>query len=83
MRGFNVIAMDKNYKVLSLIRSTNLQWNRKFHKSGIFSIQIPLNQYIHGMKYIYTEKRPELGKITQINYVEQGKYKYIQLSGYF
>ena len=83
MSGFNVIAMDKNYEVLSLIRATNLQWNRKYHEAGIFSIQIPLKQYITGMKYIYTEKRPELGKITQINYAEQGKYKYIQLSGYF
>lgn len=83
MRGFNVMALDKNFQIVSLIRPTNLQWNRKYHESGIFSIQIPLNQYISEMKYIYTDKRPELGKITQVNYAEQGKYRYIQLSGYF
>ena len=83
MRGFNVIALDKNYQIVSLLRSTNLQWNRKYHEAGIFSIQIPINQYVSAMKYIYTKERTELGKITQINYVRQSQYKYIQLSGYF
>ena len=83
MKGFNTIALDKNYQIVSLIRSTNLQWSRKFHEAGTFSIQIPIEQYNSSIKYIYTKDRPELGKITQINYVRQQQYKYIQLSGYF
>ena len=83
MKGFNTIALDKNYQIVSLIRSTNLQWSRKFHEAGTFSIQIPIEQYNSSMRYIYTKDRPELGKITQINYVRQQQYKYIQLSGYF
>ena len=83
MKGFNVLALDKNYQIISLIRHTNLQWNRKYHEAGTFSIQIPYEQYHRDMKYIYTKDRPELGKITQINYQAKNHYANVQLSGYF
>lgn len=81
--GFNVIALDKNYQIVSLLRYTNLQWNRKYFEPGSFSLEIPLEQYNPQYKYIYTKDRPEMGKITQVNYVDQGSYRAIYLSGYF
>lgn len=83
MRGFNVLVLDKNYQIVSLICHTNLQWNRKYHESGTFSIQIPYEQYRQDMRYVYTKDRPELGKITQVNYRVQNNYSNVQLSGYF
>lgn len=46
-------------------------------------MQLPLEQYSTDIKYIYTKDRPEMGKVNQINYLDQNGYRYIQLSGYF
>lgn len=81
--GFNVIALDENYEIVSLLRYTNLQWNRKYFEPGIFSLEIPLEQYDSRYVYIYTKDRPEMGKITQVNYIDMGEYRAIYLSGYF
>ena len=83
MKAFNVIALDKDFQVVSLLRSTNLQWSRKYYEAGTFSVQIPIEQYSPDIKYIYTKSRPEIGKVIQKNYLNQRKYKNIQLSGYF
>ena len=82
-KGFNVIALDMNYRIVSLLRCTNIQWNRKYYEPGSFSLEIPLEQYESSYKYIYTKDRPEMGEITQINYINQGGYKAINLSGFF
>lgn len=83
MASFNVMALDRNFNLVALLRYTNLQWSRKYHESGVFSLQIPIEQYDPSFKYIYTNDRPETGKITQINYVHSNGQKFIQLSGYF
>lgn len=83
MASFNLIALDVDFNIAALIRCTNIQWSRKYHEPGIFSVQIPLEQYDPSFKYIYTKDRPEVGKITQINYVNSNNYRYIQLSGRF
>lgn len=83
MTSFNVIALDVNFNVAALLRYTNIQWSRKYHECGTFSIQIPLEQYDPSFEYIYTKDRPEVGKITQINYIDSNNYRYMQLSGFF
>lgn len=83
MASFNVMALDRNFNLVALLRYTNLQWSRKYHESGTFSLQIPLEQYDPSFKYIYTNDRPETGRISQINYVHSRGQRFIQLSGYF
>lgn len=83
MASFNVIALDAGFNVAALLRYTNLQWSRKYHECGTFSMQIPLEQYDPSFKYIYTKDRPEMGKIVQINYVNNSGRQYMQLSGFF
>lgn len=83
MASFNVMALDRHFNLVALLRYTNLQWSRKYHESGTFSIQIPLEQYDPSFKYVYTSDRPETGKITQVNYTHDSGQKFIQLSGYF
>lgn len=83
LKGFEVIALDEDFNIVQLLRYTNLQWNRKYYESGIFSLEIPLEQYLPSFKYIYTNKRPEMGRITQINYIETEKGRSMHLSGYF
>lgn len=82
-KSFNVIALDEAFNIVSLLRYTNLQWNRKYYETGTFSVQIPLEQYSSKIKYIYTKDRPELGIVSQLNYVNQSGYRNVQLSGYF
>lgn len=83
MKGFNVIALDGRFGIVSLLRYTNLQWNRKYHEPGTFSIQIPLEQYSSEINYIYTKDRREIGQVSQVNYINQSGYKNVNLSGYF
>lgn len=83
MKNINLIALNADFEIISLLSYTNLQWNRKYHKSGYFSVQIPLKQYRNDIQYIYTKDRPEMGKVTQINYIGKNGYRAIQLSGYF
>lgn len=83
MNGFNTIALNENYEIISLLRYTNLQWRRKYYEPGTFSMQIPLEQYDENIKFIYTKDRPELGVVTQKNYISRTGYRYIALSGFF
>ena len=82
-KGFNLIALDSSYQIVALLRCTNIQWNRKYYESGTFSLEIPLEQYDSSYQYIYTKDRPEMGMITQINFINQSGYKAINLSGHF
>lgn len=82
MKTFEVMALGEDFELLSLLRYTNLQWNRKYNESGTFSIEIPFEQYDPGFCYIYTKDRPELGVIQQINYIDKGQ-RTVNLSGYF
>lgn len=81
--SFNIIALDKDYNIVSLLRYTNLQWSRKYTEPGTFSIRLPLEQYKSNFAYIYTKDRPEMGKINQVNYISGEGFKFIQISGYF
>lgn len=83
MISFDIMALDASFDIVAFLKYTNVQWSRKYHECGTFSIQIPLEQYNPSFEYIYTKSRPEVGKITQINYVGAASYRYIQLSGYF
>lgn len=80
---FDVIALDKDFNVASLVTYSNLQWSRKYHEAGTFSVSVLMSQYSSDWKYIYTKDRPEVGKITQVNYLTQGSMAMIVLSGYF
>lgn len=83
MASINVMALDRDFNLVALLRYTNLQWTRKYHESGFFSLQIPLEQYDPSFKYLYTKDRPETGRIIQTNYVDNNGQRSIQLSGYF
>lgn len=80
---FYLMALDKDFNMITPLYPTNIQWNRKYHAPGSFSIQLPLEQYSADIKYIYTKDRPELGKVSQLNYMSQDGYQRIQLSGFF
>ena len=80
---FYLMALDKDFNMITPLYPINVQWNRKYHEPGSFSIQLPLNQYSESIKYIYTKDRPEMGKISQKNYAEENGCAFMQLSGYF
>lgn len=83
MKAFDVLALDKNYEIIAIVDFTLLQWSRKWHECGSFSMSVPLEQYSSEWEYIYASDRPEIGRISQINYIEQNNMKMMMLSGYF
>jgi hypothetical protein len=42
---FEIMALDENFEIVSLISYANLQWTRKFHEVGTFSVQLRGRQY--------------------------------------
>lgn len=82
-KGFDILVLNKSYQIVTLLNYTLLQWNRRYFESGNFSIEIPIELYSTEFEYIYTKDRPELGKITQVNFYIKDGYKSVYLSGYF
>lgn len=80
---FEVWGLDKDFNIIQILRYSNLQWRRRYYEAGTFSIQIPVEQYDASIKYIYSKDRPEVGEISQINYMESKGTKTFALSGYF
>ena len=80
---FTLKALDENFNLVALIAYSNLQWNRKFHEPGSFSMIVDSNQDTTDWRYVYTEKRREVGKITQKNWKRDKNHTTITLSGYF
>lgn len=77
------MALNAEFELISLLCPVNTQWNRNYYESGTFSIQLPIEQYRQDICYVYTDQRPEMGKVSQINYMEQNGFESMQLSGYF
>lgn len=82
-KPFTLKALDANFGLVALVAYSNLQWSRKFHEPGLFSVVIDASQYSTDWKYLYTEKRREMGKITQVNWVKKKNSTTVTLSGYF
>lgn len=82
-KGFDLLVMNKNFEIITLLNYTIMQWSRMYYESGYFSIEIPVETYSKEFKYIYTNARPEMGKIEQINYYIKDNFKSITLSGHF
>ena len=83
MQAFNILALDSNFQIVGIVAFNSLQWTRKWHQSGSFSIIVPLEQYSADWKYIYTNERPEVGEISQINYSVIDNSRTMTISGYF
>lgn len=81
---FGLMALDENLDIITLVPYSNLQWCRKYHEAGTFSIVLsPQVQYTKDWKYIYTSERPELGQISQVNWSKKNVQSTVTISGYF
>lgn len=80
---FEIMALDSNFEIVSLISYANLQWSRKFHEVGTFSVQLRGRQYKSNWKYIYSKKRKELGIISQVNWQKKNYIELVTISGMF
>lgn len=63
------------------LKHFDLVWDRKYYENGKFSVLIKAADYDPGMKYIYTDERPELGVIKQLKYTQDDSM--VLLSGFF
>lgn len=80
---FEIKALDKDFNLVGIIMYNNLQWTRKFHEAGQFTIVLTGRQYDKSWKYIYTDARDELGVISQVNWSKANYIEQTIVSGYF
>lgn len=81
---FTLKILDGNFNLVCLINYESLQWDRMYNTVGKFVIEGVQGDYNRNTwKYVYTEKRKELGRISQVNLKKDGSSKKITLSGLF
>lgn len=78
----NLYALDSTYSLSAILVYSDLQWTRRYHSAGSFSIVL-VGDYNRDWKYIYSPERKELGIISQINLSIKNGVKAITISGYF
>jgi len=78
-----IMGLDSEFNIVTLLEYSNLQWRRKYYEAGTFSVVLPASQYDNRIKYIYSKDRPEVGEVTQINYYFKTDGPVFALSGYF
>lgn len=78
-----LLALDREFNIISQLVPSNIQWNRKYYEHGTFEIQVKADQYNDDMTYVYTKDRIELGMINKVSYSESSNAKSILISGYF
>lgn len=68
-KPFAIKILDADFNLVSIISYKDLQWDREFNTVGKFVIDGILGQYDRNTwVYVYSEKRKELGIISQVNY---------------
>lgn len=81
---FSLKILDDDFNLVCLINYASLQWDRMYNQVGKFVIEGVQGEYDRNTwKYVYTEKRKELGRISQVNLKKEGGTKKITLSGLF
>lgn len=85
-RPFSVKVLDGNFDLVTILNYSDLQWSRKFNEAGKFVIDgakghVPFNR--DTWKYVFSEKRKELGKISQVNWKKTPTKNNLTLSGFF
>ena len=84
---FTLKILDADFNLVTLISYDNLQWDRLYNTVGKFVVQGVTGAqegYSRSRwKYVYTEKRKELGVISQINFKKDEDRKILTLSGLF
>ncbi len=82
-KPFDIMALDENYNLVSLVVYNKLQWTRKCLEPGIFSVELTTEQYDNSWVYIYTPSRRELGRISQVNMQLKNNLVVVTVSGQF
>lgn len=78
-----ILALKEDFSISDALNPLNVQWSRQYYEVGTFSIQIPYDQYIDDMVYIYSKDKDELGVIDNVRYSISNGIKSVQLSGSF
>lgn len=67
MEALEVFALDEAMnRATGSIPYESLQWDRKYYKSGTFTMVVRADIYDESWKYIYTDERPETGMIQKV-----------------
>ena len=78
-----IYGLDINRKHIAFFNPDNVQLNRRYYTYGDFIIQIPFNQFVNGVCYIYIPDKKQLCIVNKTVYKHDSVSKYIQFSGFF
>ena len=82
--NFSIKILDDDYNLVSLISYSALEWDREFNSVGKFIVEGVVGNFDRETwKYVYIEKRKELGKISQVNWKNEDGIKTLTISGVF
>lgn len=82
--NFSIKILDDDYNLVSLISYSALEWDREFNSVGKFIVEGVVGNFDRETwKYVYIEKRKELGKISQVNWKNEEGIKTLTISGVF
>lgn len=82
---FSIKILDDDFNLVTIINYKSLQWDRMFNQVGKFVIDgVTGGKFNRATwKYVYSEKRRELGIISQVNWKKEGSISNLTLSGLF
>lgn len=78
-----LMALDKDFKLLGYLPFLNLQWNRRYYEAGEFSAQIRKQDYMPEAAYLFSKDRPEVGLVQKIETDRNVKGEFVMISGHF
>lgn len=81
---FSLKILDADFNLVTPINYADLQWDREFNTVGKFVADGVVGNFDRNTwKYVYSEKRKELGEISQVNWKKDSNRQTLTLSGYF
>lgn len=78
-----LMALDKDFKLLGYLPYINLQWNRRYYEAGDYTAQIRKVDYMPDMAYLYSNERPEVGLVQKIETQRNVKGEFVLVGGFF
>lgn len=79
----NKTKLARQFRDYETVDYIQLQWNRKFHETGDFSLHMRAQDYDSRARLVLAEERPEVGIIQKIEYNSDITGDFVTLSGFF
>ncbi len=78
-----LIGLNGRFEPLGALRCLNIQWNRRYHEAGDYTLLMRAADFDDGVRYVYAADRPETGMVEKVETEHSVKGDFVLVSGYF